>query len=170
MTVAGQADGIVAIWSTTQRRKSIVFSDSYLSNRLVLVYLRDRELFHGGLSGLTGLRVGVGRGYDYSDSLLGATNFYREPVGHALQNLGKLGLRRVDVVLEDEHIVRFNLQLHGREILNANDIRLSETALSILPLYFGVSSRRSDAAIIIRRFNDALRQMKSDGTLARMLP
>lgn len=170
MTVAGQADGIVAIWSTAQRRQSIMFSDAYLSNRLVLVYLRGRALSHGGLSDLTGLRVGVGRGYDYSDSLLAANSFYREPVSHALQNLGKLGLGRVDVVLEDERIARFNLQLHGSEIPNGNDLRLSETALLVLPLYFGVSCRRADAAVIIHRFNDALRQMKSDGTFARMLP
>lgn len=169
MTVAGQADGIVAIWSTTLRRQSIMFSDSYLSNRLVLVYLRGKELSHGGLIDLTGLHVGMGRGYDYSDSLLAANNFYREPVGHALQNFRKLGLRRIDVVLEDERIARFNLQLHGSEIPNANEMLLSETALSTLPLYFGVSNRRADAAVIIHRFNDALRQMRDDGTLARML-
>ena len=169
LAYSGQADGIVAIWSTHERREQILLSDSYLSNNMVLLHM------HGKLGGrktqadLSGLRIGVGRGYDYSDQFKASTNFSLEPADRVILNLRKLSAGRIDMVLEDDRIARYNLLHHADEIDNAKDIEFSDTPLFVLPLYFGVNRHRPDAELIVSKFNTQLKEMQRDGTIKHMV-
>jgi len=169
LAYTGKADGIVAIWSTRERREQILLSDTYLSNNMVLLHM------HGKLGGrktqtdLSGLHIGVGRGYDYSDQFKASTNFSLEPADRVILNLRKLTAGRIDMVLEDDRIARYNLLRHADEIDDAKDIEFSDTPLFVLPLYFGVNRHRPDAELIVSKFNTQLKEMQRDGTIKHMV-
>ncbi|GAB3254359.1 substrate-binding periplasmic protein [Chitinimonas naiadis] len=164
MSYKGHADGVVAIWSTRERRDKLRFSEPYLSNRMVLLYRHGS--YDGGktLADIKGLRLGVGRGYDYNDAFIADTSFQVEPTDNVLQNLRKLAAKRVDLVLEDELIARYQLQQRLATLPELKQIVLNHTPLFTLPLHFAVSRQRPDADRIIEQFNTALAGMKADGS------
>lgn len=168
-TYAGNADGIVAVWATRERRQNLVLSNVYLSNRMVLLHMHGKYADRKTLADLTGLIVGVGRNYDYSDGFLASTNFDRRPADRVLQNLQKLSVGRVDLVLEDDLIAQYNLSRYRDDIPALGEIELIKPPLFVLPLYFGVSRKHADAELIVARFNDALKKMQANGTMDAIL-
>lgn len=169
LTYAGNADGIVAVWATRERRQNLVLSDAYLSNRMVLLHMHGKYADRKTLADLSGLTVGVGRNYDYSDAFSSSTNFNRRPADRVLQNLHKLSVGRVDLVLEDDRIAQYNLTRYRDEIPALGEIELIKPPLFVLPLYFGVSRKHADAEVIVARFNDALKKMQANGTMDAIL-
>lgn len=168
-TYSGQVDGVVAIWPTTERRARILFSDSYLSNELHLFFLRPELGDRTTMSALTGLRVGVVRGYDYSDEFLLHDNFQALPVDRVVQNLLKLSVNRIDMVLEDKRIIAYNLRRRADELRGVPPLKHSSAPLLVLPLHFGISRQYPQAAQVIMAFNIQLAGMRRDGTLAAIL-
>ncbi|WP_228896425.1 substrate-binding periplasmic protein [Pseudoduganella aquatica] len=165
----GQSDGVVAIWPTAQRRARILYSDSYLSNELHLFFLRPELGDRSSMDALTGLRIGVMRGYDYSDNFLLHDNFQVLPVDRVVQNLLKLSVDRIDMLLEDKRIVAYNLRHRSDELRGLPPLRHSATPLLTLPLHFGMSRRHPQAEQVIAAFNAQLARMRKDGTLAAIL-
>lgn len=166
---SGKADGVVAIWPTAERRSKLLFSDSYMANELVLLHMTGHLASRKSLSDLDGLTVGIGYGYDYSDEFLALKNFKSEPVTTVMQNLRKLVIGRVDMVLEDRRIAEFNIRTHAGEDERLRRIDLSGPVVMQLPLHFALSPATPDAQKILAAFNAELRRMGRDGTLAALL-
>ena len=164
-TYSGNADGIVAVWTTKERQLNLVLSNAYLYNKMVLLHMHGKFTDRKTLADLTGLKIGVGRGYDYNDAFLSTSNFHRDPTDSVLSNLRKLSAGHVDLVLEDQRIAQYNLAIHRAEISDSDKIELADSTLFTLPLYFGVSRNRPDADIIVARFNTAIKKMRADGTI-----
>jgi len=165
----GQADGVVAIWSTEERRVALLFSEAYLHNELSLFHRAGLRSVPQSLAELRGYSVGVGRGYDYSDEFLRDQRVQKEPAVAVLPNLLKLARGRVDLVLEDRRIVAYQLSQHGRDYPELQQLQAAPEPLMRLPLHFAISRQRADAAEIIERFNRALEAMRRDGSLEQML-
>ena len=165
----GKIDGVVGIWPTRQRRLKLLFSDSYLTNRLHLLYVRPALSGNLTLDTLDGIRIGVGRDYDYSDSFLEPKRFILDPVDRIGQNLSKLFLGRIDMMLEDPYVAEYTLLHHADEFAGHPPLRYSPAPLLQLPLHFGLSRDRADAEQIIAAFNTQLARMKKDGSLAAIL-
>jgi polar amino acid transport system substrate-binding protein len=168
-TYAGGVDGIVAIWLTDRRESRILYSDSYMSNELFLFYTRTELSGKSNLDDLSGLRIGVGRDYDYSDEFLRHKNFKVEPVDQVVQNLMKLSVGRVDMVLEDRRIVSYTVSHYPTDARLFSKIRASSMPLLSLPLYFGINRNYPKAQEIISAFNEQLKAMRRDGTLESII-
>jgi len=165
----GRIDGVVGIWPTRQRRLKLLFSDSYLTNNLHLLYVRPELSNKLSLDTLDGIRIGVGRDYDYSDSFLEPKRFILDPVDRIGQNLSKLFMGRIDVMLEDPYAAEYTLLHHADAFAGHPRLRYSPAPLLQLPLHFGVSRERADAEQIIAAFNTQLALMRKDGSLAAIL-
>jgi len=161
-TYRGLSDGVVAVWSTQQRRARLVYSDSYLSNRMFLFYAKAGRC-NDGLS--TGTRIGVGRNYEYSDNFLAQYSQLLKPVDRLEQNLLKLQVGRVDFVLEDPLIVHHALQHGPKGFDQPPPQQCAGKPLLTLPLHFGLRRDFPNAAAIVAAFNLQLKAMKKDGTL-----
>lgn len=161
MTYLGQADGIVAIWSTAERREKILLSESYMSNRISLLHRKGELAQVKTLADLKGLKIGVGLGYDYSPEFQAATGFHKDAAVDTLANLKKLLAGRVDAIVEDEAIVDYYRSKYADQLPGADQLEFSPTPLMVLPLYFGVSRQRPDAEQIIARFNAALHSWRA---------
>lgn len=167
--VQGQADGVVAIWPTEERRAALVFSQAYLHNELSLFHRAGLRSVPQTLAELRGHSVGVGRGYDYSDEFLRDKRVQKEPSVALLPSLLKLARGRVDLVLEDRRAVAYQLSVHGHDYPELQQLQAAPETLMRLPLHFAISRQRADAAEIIERFNRALGAMRRDGSLEQML-
>lgn len=161
MAYLGQADGIVCIWSTPERQDKLLFSEPYMVNRISLLHRKGALSHVKSMADLKGLRIGIGLGYDYSPEFLAANDFHKDAAATTLANLKKLLAGRVDAIVEDEAIVDYYRSKYAEQLPGAEQLEFSKTPLMVLPLHFGVSRQREDAAEIISRFNAALREWRA---------
>lgn len=164
-----QADGVVAIWATSERRSKLLFSDSYLSNQLFILHMPGQLPDATGFKQLSGARIGVGRDYEYSDEFLAQTNFQRVPVDRPIQNLLKLTVGRIDGVLEDKLIAQYQIQAHIDAHGALGDIEFAPAPMMTLPLYLALNPQTPNARQIVAQFNAQLAAMRKDGTLEAIL-
>jgi len=169
MTYNGSVDGVVAIWSTKERDSKLLFSSSYMSNELVLLYMPGVVREPKSLEELTGLTVGIGSGYDYSDEFLRHKNFKTEPVSNVIQNLLKLTIGRVDMVLEDRLIAKFAIKKYSINNKVLSRIVFSEKPIMYTPVYFAINPNVPNSRKIISEFNYQILTMRKDGTLIKIL-
>lgn len=165
----GQSDGVVGVWPTRQRREHLLLSDSYMDNALYLLYLRPELGPRINNDTLAGMRIGVGRDYDYSDSFLERHRLLMEPVDRIQQNLLKLQVGRIDMILEDKYAVQYVVS-HFPDAYRSLPPLLSSAKPALkLPLHFGIRHDHPQAGEIIAAFNLQLKAMKKDGTLGAIL-
>jgi len=158
----GRVDGVVAVWRTEERDRYLLFSDPYYTNRIVVLARADSPMTFDGKADLAGKVVGVGRGYDYTPDFANDDSFTKESATTARQNLKKLAAGRVDAVIEDDCIARFEMaqdDLAGR-------LKIFPKPLYEIPLYFGMNKDSPAAAEVIEKFDRSLEAMKRAGTIA----
>lgn len=163
----GQLDGIAAAWFTPERGRSLQFSQSYLTNRLVPVTRADAKMIQS-LEELAGQRVALELSVAYGEALLAAREtFTVVDVRGADDALSALRDGRADVAIVDELFVRDALKGAG---MDADDALVAgDVALAFRELHFAVSRERADAGQIIAGFNQAYQSMLKDGTVNRIL-
>ncbi|MBV8468354.1 MAG: transporter substrate-binding domain-containing protein [Burkholderiaceae bacterium] len=159
LVYAGQADGIIAIWSTDERRQKIAFSEAYSANTLRLYSVKGKSRKILSIKDLAGQIIAVGRAYEYSDEFLKMNNFRKEAGVGTLHDIQKLIKGRVDAVLEDEQIFRYYVENNFSLLGNMDEFDASP-AIMVLPLYFGITRKRPDAQRIIENFNQILAREK----------
>lgn len=160
LVYTGRADGVVAIWSTPERREKILFSEPYMVNRMSLLHRKGMLANVKTIADLRGLAIGVGLGYDYSQEFMQASHFRKDPAVNTLMSLKKLLAGRVDAILEDEAIVAYYLAQDDTALPGAENLEFSPAPLMELPLHFGISRQRPDADAIMARFNAELRRWR----------
>jgi len=165
----GHFDGVVAIWRTEERDRLVLYSDAYYTNKIVVLARKDSTQAFTGPPDLAGKVIGVGRGYDYTQSFMDDNSFAKEPAMTALQNIKKLLAGRVDMIIEDVCIVRYELERgpEGQELLG--QVKIFPTPLYEIPLYFGMSKTFPDAPAVIEQFNRSLGDMKKSGAIDAIL-
>src|SRR4030095_9279963 len=67
--LTGKFDGSAAAWKDAERERTMLFSQPYLENRLVLVGRRGDDVSAKSLSDLAGKRVAIVEGYSYGDAV-----------------------------------------------------------------------------------------------------
>ena len=161
---AGELDGIAAAWYTVERGRTLQFSQSYLTNRLIPV-TRSGGVAIRNLKDLAEQRVALEVSVAYGDALLAAREtFTVVDVRGADDALAALRDGRADVAIVDELYVRDAL-----DSSSDNDLVPGNVALAFRELHFAVSRERADAGQVVADFNQAYQSMLRDGTVNRIL-
>ena len=92
-------DVILGAWRTRERERFLYFSQPYYWNEIVVLSRHKNRLQYSGHKSLTGLTIGVQRGYRYSDDFEQLTNFKKYEVSSAEEGIEKLIKQRVDAIL-----------------------------------------------------------------------
>ncbi|MED5619864.1 substrate-binding periplasmic protein [Ideonella sp. BN130291] len=157
----GEVDGLVGVWRSPDREAAFRFSHPVVSNRIVLC----RKGHHGparftGFAALRPYTVGVVRGYADPPGLA-AAQVRTEAVNDDLQNLRKLMVGHIDLVLIDSRVAQ---HLADRHLLGlASELDCLRPAVQEHPQYLAVSRRVADAASIVAAFNERLRGLRDSG-------
>ena len=159
-------DGSAAAWKDAERERTLLFSQPYLENRLVLVARRGGDVSAATLADLKGKRIAIVEGYAYGEAVdqSGAT-FVRSRTEE--DSLRLLLDSKVDYTLMDELVVQYIVSNYAEEARTR--LQLGSTPLLTRQLYLAVKRTLPDAASIVSRFNAQLRGMIADHTYHRLL-
>ena len=166
LLLSAQFDGSAAVWKDAEREKSLIFSQPYLENRLVLVGQHGADVSAKALSDLKGKRVAIVEGYSYGDAIDTAGPVFVR--SHSEEDsLAQLLKGSVDYTLMDELVVHYIVNNYPQE--SAARLQIGSIPLVTRELYFAVARTFPRAQSIIDRFNAQLRGMMTDRTYHRLL-
>lgn len=168
---AGVESGIYDIlpnmWFSETRSKKFLFSTSYINNTIRFVKRKGDPFIFNGIQSLQGKKVGVTRGYAYSDVFKNSTLFTREDANNLLINLKKLQAKRIDLTLDDEAVINDTISKNNPKLFA--EFELAEGSLSVNPLYVVSGVNNPHHKEWINSFNEGLKVIKHDGTLDAIL-
>lgn len=162
---SGAIDGIAAAWRSPDREGYLMFSEPYLTNRIVPVVKNDFDAYIKSAADLEGLRVALVTDYAYGDEIsTGSKGFEAIQSRNSGEALQMVRQGKADVALVDELVARNNL-----ESADFSDLTALRTVLAFRSLHFAVSRKHPDAEKIMEDFHRAYRSMLSDGTVNEVL-
>ena len=164
--VSGRFDGSAAAWKDPDRERTLIFSQPYLENRLVLVGRHGADVSAKGLADLTGKRVALVGGYSYGGVIDKAGPVLVQSQSEE-DSLARLLKGEVDYTLMDELVIEYILRNYPQE--SSKRLQIGVTALITRELHLAVRRNMPAAESIISRFNAQLRDMIADRTYHRLL-
>ena len=163
--LSGKFDGSGAAWKDAKRETTLLFSQPYLENRLMLVARRDGEVSATKLADLAGKRIAIVEGYSYGEIEQSGPTFV--PSRTEEDSVRLLLDGKVDYALVDELVVQYIVSNYADEARSR--LQIGSNALLTRPLHLAVRRSLPDAASIVERFNAQLRGMITDRTYHRLL-
>ena len=162
---SGEIDGIAAAWRSAEREEFLLFSEPYLTNRIVPVVRTDFDRFITKGSDLDGMKVALVSNYAYGEEIdqLG-DGVTIVPAGSSRAALQAVLDGKADAALVDELVARSRLEETGYDGLTA-----LKTVLAFRSLHFAVSRSNPEAQAILRDFHRSYKLMLSDGTVNEIL-
>lgn len=166
MAQSGEVDGIAAAWRNAEREEYLLFSESYLTNRIVPVVGADFEGAIESPADLAGLRVALVSGYAYGDEIRAAADSFETIASKGdAESLEHVREGRADVALVDE--------LEARERLDADEtdgeLVTLPAVLAYRSLHLAIGRHHPNAEQIIADFQAAYRAMLLDGTVNEII-
>jgi polar amino acid transport system substrate-binding protein len=161
----GNIDGIAAAWRNPERDTYLLFSEPYLTNRIVPVVRGDFDALIRSGEDLYGLRVALVTNYAYGDEIkalepridvIGATS--------AADALEQVRQGRADAALVDELVARSLLDAPG-----SGNLTVLRAVLAYRSLHFAVSRAHPRAEEILADFHRAYQIMLADGSVNEIL-
>jgi polar amino acid transport system substrate-binding protein len=166
--LSGKFDGSAAAWKDAERERSLLFSQPYLENRLILVARRGGDVSAATLADATlkGKRIAIVEGYSYGEAIDKAgPSFVRARTEE--DSLKQLLDGAVDYTLMDELVVQYIVSNYAEQARTR--LQLGAAPLLTRQLYLAVRRTLPDAESIVSRFNAQLRGMIADHTYHRLL-
>lgn len=163
----GRYDVLINAWFNESRTHVGQFSAGYLTNRIRLLKRKGDPLRFTALSDLYPYPIAVVRDYAYSPAFDADVRLQKVAVRNFSVAVRMLAAGRVGLTLEDEYVARYFLQREPRSVregVEFVDMPLGENSLHIL-----VSLKTPQHEQIITAFNQAISEMKADGTYKRLL-
>jgi polar amino acid transport system substrate-binding protein len=156
MIESGQADALLDVSITEERKRSMIFPSEPLSDSAsVLFHRRGQRYRFNTLEDLRGLRIGTIAGYEYNKEFLEADYIFREPVADLQQNIRKLMNGRIDLFISNRRVGLYALQRAGA---------LDAVAYLPKPVSGGevyLAFTRTDAnRVLAKKFSESLRTFK----------
>ncbi|WP_233282052.1 substrate-binding periplasmic protein [Pseudomonas mangiferae] len=161
---AGDYDVVIAAWKDSERARYGLFSAPYMTNRIRFYQRRNGGIAFDQLADLRTYSIAVVRGYAYREDFDRDDSLLKVPVVDFAMGARMLAAGRLELALEDEQVARYHL---GRELRGIGDQLeplpkpLSENGLHIL-----VRNSHPQARRIVERFDQALQDMRADGSYA----
>ncbi len=171
----GRHDIAAPAYPSEERYKKYWVSESFATSQLGFFKLRQTQFSFKDISKLKNYRIGAVRGYSNGSIIDVMTDIEKEIVSKDEMNIKKLVNGRIDLAIGD----RLNGLTIIRKLLDTEtDAKKKEALRSIEfvdpplvdnTLHVLVSRARPDGAKILSEFNAALKAMKADGSLEKIL-
>ncbi len=163
----GTYDGSAALWENKEREKTLIFSEPYLQNQLVLVGLKGADVSIETVAELAGKKIGVVKDYAYGNRLLDAPNLELVFSESDQNNLEKLFDKQIDYLLVDNLLIQYLLKYQLNDVNEL--LSISGTPFKTKTLHFALNRNVENAKEIIDKFNEKIKIMIKDGTYNEVL-
>ncbi|KAF7772434.1 polar amino acid transport system substrate-binding protein [Pseudoalteromonas citrea] len=161
----GTVDMVPALWWTPKRSKTLLFTEPYFNNEMVVVHRQDTLLTFSGANSLRFLSMSIIRGYGYHDFLSTIEGLELLPVSSLQACLELVEKRRVDVSVADLWAAKY----HFKTFPNLNNLTVLKPALVSWPLHMGVLKTHPQGNEIITQFNIGLGKIKKNGVYDQLI-
>ncbi|WP_167494646.1 MULTISPECIES: transporter substrate-binding domain-containing protein [Vibrio] len=161
-----RTDALIAVWYTDKRAEKLLFSDSYLDSKQVIIAAKEDQLTYTGLPSLSGLSVGTITDYAYDQAFLISTQFERVEGDSLEQSIRRLQTKRVDAIISNERVAKYTL---GSMKIDKNMYDFFSPSVSVNPLYIAIGLENPRAYELIGAFNQGLAEIKANGRYQEIL-
>ena len=163
----GVYDGLAAAWYSKGRDKDLLFSEPYLSSKLIILKLRSNPGKYTSLKDLAGGRLGVRADYAYGVDFASVPELTLVEENHLIQNLLRLLNGSVDFVIGDRRTIVMQLNEYLRD-------RMTQFAVLDIPLpevrrHVAISRERADHEKVVADFNRSLAESRKNGSLQAII-
>ncbi len=163
----GVYDVFATPWYSDSRNRYLHFSQPYLQSRIRFIKRKATDFDYRSLQDLNGVVIGTVRDYAYGSDFSSAPGVVRVPAGTLMENLQKLIQERIDLTLDDERVLRYQIQ---RFMPNSMEqLEFLQKPLAVRGIHIGVSRKNAEHARIVAGFDRAIEQMHQDGSFAAIV-
>ncbi|GGY47570.1 amino acid ABC transporter substrate-binding protein [Bacterioplanes sanyensis] len=164
----GKYDGLLGAYYSEDRAKTFYYSDIVHTNDEVFIQNIGRGIEFNQLEGLKRYKIGAMRGSAQLEELR-SKGFDVDETTDDVQNLKKLAADRVDLIIMGRQQFYYQLN-NSSELAGLKDnFELINPPFKSFELFCAITKKRPDGAEITKKFNAALNEMKSDGTIQAIL-
>jgi polar amino acid transport system substrate-binding protein len=164
---SGVYDVFATPWYTMDRDQYLNFSQPYLESYIRFIKRKDTPFEYTGFDDLEGLTIGVIKDYAYDEDFNQSPAIEKVSVNSLLENLKQLMEKQIDLTLDDERVLRYEINRFMPD--NMATLEILEKPLVVRGVNIGVSRKNPDHAKIVADFNNAIAAMKQDGTYDKIL-
>ena len=158
----GLFDALAAAWYSQDRAEEYLFSEPYLTSKLILLKLRSDRSSYRDVSNLRGRRVGTQVDFAYGVDFDEVEGLQLVPENHAIQNLLGLLNGKVDVVIGDQRTLA--MQLHSYLPGDIQKFEVVDINLPSRDRHVAASRAIEGEEALVAAFNKALAQTHKDGS------
>lgn len=166
-TQAGKYDAAFPEYYSDERAQEFLMSEPFADGPLGFYKRKADNITYTNLQDLKQYHIGVVLGYINTPEFDAADYLQKETVNSDEQNLQKLALGRVDLIVIDKYVAQYLINTSMPE--NADQLEFMEPPLLNQPLYVIFSRQIADSVQRRQEFNAALKSMQEDGTLDKIL-
>ncbi|WP_108652189.1 substrate-binding periplasmic protein [Dongshaea marina] len=170
MSEVGEVSGTLAWYDSEKRRKTHLYSDPIINDRIVWFHLKGYPLHWKSFEDLKNERIVAIRGYTYSDAFYNAIEDGTLDVAFVnrlKQSFDLILSGRKDVTLESVDVGYYML----RKLYPHSDILFTNHPVPAVsnPLHLLISKKTPNAEKIIETFNRGLAKLKEQGRIEELL-
>jgi polar amino acid transport system substrate-binding protein len=163
----GAYDVFATPWYTLERGQYLHFSQPYLESYIRFIKRKDTPFEYTKFDDLEGVTIGVIKDYAYDEDFNQSPTIEKISESSLLGNLQKLMGKDIDLTLDDERVLRY--QINRSMPGNRAKLEILEKPLVVRGVNIGVSRKNPDHAKIVADFDKAIAAMKQDGTYDRIV-
>ncbi|MBQ4864555.1 transporter substrate-binding domain-containing protein [Pseudoalteromonas sp. MMG013] len=160
-----EIDLVPALWWTHKRAQTLLFTEPYFNNDMVVVQHAKYKINFKGATSLRFLTMSTIRGYGYHEFLNGIEGLKVVPVLSLHASLQLVQKGRVDVAIADLWAVKHHLKVYPE----LHDLEVLYPALMSWPLHTGVLKTHPQGKEIIRQFNLGLAKIRKSGVYQQIV-
>lgn len=160
-------DVLLSSWFAAERQSYGIYSEPYLINRIRFMRRTGSTIEFKHLDDLLPYSIAVARGFAYAPTFDSDARLHKEVASSFATAARMLAAGRVDLTLEDEWVAKYYLSHELAELSSA--LEFLPLPLSESPLHILVRRNHPQSRQIISAFNQALREMRADGSYTAIL-
>lgn len=164
---SGKFDGSPAFWKSSKREETLLFSDPYLENQLILVGRKGTDVSQTSFSELEQKRIGLVKDYAYGDSLMLVDDLQIVSGKNDQENLVNLLSDKIDLMLVDALLIQYLLKYELNDVSEL--LEFASKPFIVRPLHLALRKETPNAGGIMALFNEEIKEMMSDGTYNLLL-
>ena len=164
----GTYDGILGAYYNEDRAKSFYYSDPVYQSDEVFVQLKGKGISYKTLQDLKPYKIGGVLGGAPSKELQSLGLNLEETVT-TIQSLRKLNAKRVDLVVVGRAEFHYRLNTVEDLVKVKNKFDVIEPPFKSYQLYCPITKVRADGQEVVNKFNQAISEMKADGSFEAIL-
>lgn len=166
-TEAGKYDAAFPEYYSDERAAAFFMSEPFASGPLGFYKRKADKISYTKLEDLKPYRIGVVLGYINTPEFDAADYLQKDAANSDEQNLQKLFAGRIDLAVIDKFVAQYLIQTSVPEAAGA--LEFMEPPLLDQALYVIFSRKVAGSEEKLQAFNAALKTMREDGTLERIL-